>query len=196
MQATAPTEVVLHMVYHEAISPYPVDGSTIIYVICNDGTATAFYLGDGRFMTARHVVASPKTQWCDIDGRHVQVLSKGADAAHDWAIVSAPWAKMAYKVSYTCNRMHPGDTYLSTGYAEGHTWQVTTVLRASQQVDSDDGTREVRGSIIEGMSGGPVADLQGVVYGINSWQMQDNGRAVPLSGVLELAQTPLCRKTK
>jgi hypothetical protein len=67
---------------------------------------------------------------------------------------------------------------------------VTTRLVAERYHDHD-GASFLKGAIIDGMSGGAVADGDGVVHAINDSR---GGDGIPLAGVIELADTPLCPK--
>jgi hypothetical protein len=170
-------------------SPYMIDTSAIVQVLCNDGSSgTAFYLGMGRFMTAAHVVLGKSNLRCWLRGHPATI--RALDAKADWAILTAAHYP-PYRVVFSCNRMVEGETYFATGYAEGMPWPVTTRLRASAEHLGTDGTDQVRGSLVDGMSGGTVADRDGVVYAINDWRSEDG---IPGAGVVELAATPLCKK--
>lgn len=191
LYAVPPHPPGLHALAFEPVTPYVVDGSTIVLVSCPRWSGTAFYVGNGQFMTARHVMAGAVN--CTIGGQPVRVVSMGPDKSQDWALVAADVA-MRYRVLYSCDRIRPGGTYFASGYAQGNPWQVTTRLRGTQLRDADDSSREMRGSTIPGMSGGTYSDEDGVVYGIVSWGLNSDGDPLPLSGVVELADTPLCTK--
>jgi hypothetical protein len=51
----------------------------------------------------------------------------------------------------------------------------------------------VNGSIVAGMSGGGVFDATASMHAINDWRDDDG---VPVGGVVELADTPLCGKER
>lgn len=188
MPAVLPHPVVIEAP-SEAVSPYVFDAVTTVEVSCDRWMGTAFYVGNGQFLTARHIVQG--ALYCSIAGKRVSVVSKGPSAGEDWALISSDY-RPPFRVVYTCDRMQPGGQYWSTGYAQGNPWLVTTRLRGSQMVEQ--GTRENRGVIIGGMSGGPVQDLDGVVYGLNSWSLVVGDDPLPTAGVVEVADTPLCRK--
>jgi V8-like Glu-specific endopeptidase len=174
------------------VSPYAVDGSAVVQVVCDKESGTAFYLGNGLFMTAKHVPVAD--EHCRIGPSLITIVSRGA---LDWSIVRANFYP-PYRVAYSCDRVPPGRDLLVTGYAEGNGWQVTTHLRATDSRDRRDGSLETKGPIIPGQSGAPVADLDGVVYGIASWtrMADDDLDALPASGIVEMADTALCSSRK
>jgi hypothetical protein len=168
-------------------SPYMLDGSTIVQIICSDLTAgTAFYLGSGRYMTAAHVVAGSHKCW--IAGQRLTI--EQMDRKRDFALFRADHYP-AFRAAISCERLREGETYFATGYAQGNEWPVTSLVRATGQHSLDDGTAEINGSLVDGMSGGPVADRGGAIHAINDWR---DGNGSPVAGVVELADTPLCRK--
>jgi hypothetical protein len=90
----------------------------------------------------------------------------------------------------SCARLVEGQEYFATGFAEGVPWPVTTRLIAESF--RRDGESYLRGNIINGMSGGPVSDVDGVVHGLNDTRSDDG---IPHSGVVEIADIPpLCKK--
>ena len=163
-------------------SPYLIDTSTLAYVQCGDGVGTAAYLGHGQYITAAHVISGPN---CKIDGKPLKI--EQIDKKADWALFSSE-AELPFYVVYSCDRLKEGEEYFSTGFAEGNPWPVTTRLIAEGWRDK--GVSWSKGAIIAGMSGGEVLDTDGVLHAINDQYTSDG---VPLSGVVELADTPLCK---
>jgi hypothetical protein len=188
-------------------SPYFLDSSAILQVTCpaklENGSpgvylGTAFYVGNGQWVTARHVVRDEDSQnkplyaGCTIAGVPLKVLDVGKGFV-DYAMFSAPLSPPT-RLILSCEGMQQGRSYFATGYADGNPWQVTVRLTGSgsKAYEPGAGNNEevLRGNTIPGQSGGPVADDRGVVVGIVSAGDEDG---VPTSIVLSLADTPLCK---
>jgi S1-C subfamily serine protease len=192
-------------------SPYFLDSSTVLQVSCptklkdDDGTeqdgfylGTAFYIGDGKWITARHVVRDEEAEGmplfpvCNMAGLPIKVLEVGKGHA-DYAIISSPLVP-PNRLVLSCAGFQQGRRYYATGYAEGNPWQVTVRLTGtgSKSYWPGAGNNEelLRGNTVQGQSGGPVSDDDGVVLGIVS-AGDENG--VPTSIVLSLADTSLCK---
>jgi hypothetical protein len=188
-------------------SPYFLDSSAILQVICpakmedgSDGSylGTAFYVGNGQWVTARHVVRDEDSQnkplyvGCTIAGVPLKVLDIGKGFV-DYAMFSAPLSPPT-RMILSCEGMQQGRSYFATGYADGNPWQVTVRLTGSGSKTFMPGAGNneevLRGSTVPGQSGGPVVDDRGVVVGIVS-AGEENG--IPSSIALSLADTPLCK---
>lgn len=179
-------------------SPYFLDASTVVQMKCTDGWGSAFFVGDGKFITAKHMVRNTEKkgwppQTCTIDDQHVTVLEVGKGAL-DYAIVSAPVYR-PYRAIISCAGITEGKTYFATGYAEGNPWVVTQRFIGSaahivnpKEVGHLDTI--LRGSDVEGQSGGPVSDDDGVVVGIVS-AGENTGKTE--SYLLALADTAICK---
>lgn len=188
-------------------SPYFLDQSTVMQVVCpieKDGmkgswTGSAFYIGNGRFVTARHVIrdeddpAKPLLTTCTIKDQPVTILDVGKGSVDYAMIQAAVW--LPYRAILSCNGVKQGRSYYATGYAMGNPWQVTTRLigSGSKVYSPGPGNNEesLRGRAVQGMSGGPVGDDDGVIVGIMS-AGADYG--IPETIILSLADTPLCKK--
>lgn len=57
-------------------SPYFLDTSTVVQVACEQWLGSSFYIGDGTFITARHVVRDDKKNIakCWVHGEPIRVL--------------------------------------------------------------------------------------------------------------------------
>lgn len=171
-------------------SPYLFEASTVVRVACmtKDGPTwgSAFYLGSGLFMTADHVI---EQSVCAIDGHPITVEFKSATP--DYAVIRAAYFP-PYYVNYSCDRLASGKPYIAAGYAGTDRDAVAQTLLVSTGVDdADDKTTEVNGSLVQGMSGGPVLDMVGAVHAINTWQQAEGA---PAGGVTEIADTLLCKE--
>lgn len=176
-----------------APSPYLGDGSVVVQVACVDDSAgSAVYIGSGRYVTAAHVVTDEKTGMpvgCLIEGQPVEI--QAISIKGDWAIVHANHFP-PFRAVISCERLAEGEEYFATGYADGNPWPVTTRLRGTGEHQAD-GTANTNLTLVNGMSGGEAVDRDGVDHAIIDWR-DDEG--IPDSGVVELADTPLCKGTK
>jgi S1-C subfamily serine protease len=171
-------------------SPYLFEGSSVVRVVCVTANAesvwgTAFYLGAGLYMTAEHVVEKAT---CTIDDAPVTVEYLSQEP--DYAIIKAAHFP-PYRVVTSCERLQAGERYIATGYAGTDRDAVAQTVLTATGVSDQDQTAEANGSLVQGMSGGPVADLQGAVHAINTWQQADGA---PYGGVTEIADTLLCKR--
>jgi S1-C subfamily serine protease len=180
-------------------SPYFLDDSTLVQVVCKKWTGTAFYVGNGIFVTARHVVQGPdkKAAKCAVaGGKPITVLSVGVK--HDYAVFKADYYP-PYRAILSCKPFQEGQNYYAQGYAEGRPWVVTQRLTGTRDhyVDPRDamfsGGSIMRGAVTEGQSGGPVSDDDGLIVGIIS-AGSVTGETQQL--FVALADTPFCKDQK
>lgn len=184
-------------------SPYFLDDATITQVTCptgDDGAwlGTAFYLGNGKWMTARHVIRDEDSRdkhlfpACYVGGKKITVTEVGI-GFRDYAIFTADIYPQ-YRAILSCNGFSQSLHYYATGYAEGNPWPVTQRLvgSGSNSLEPGVGNNEalLRGASTEGMSGGPVSDDDGVVVGLVS---AGAGEGVTMEMFLPLADTSVCR---
>lgn len=172
-------------------SPYLIDNNTIPKIVCVNGTiGTGVYLGNGLIATARHVVANTH---CTVSGLPVKIVP-GSVAAGDFALLEVN-GRAQVRALIDCGGIKEGELYLATGYAEDANATVTQMLTGtSARVHTKpfDGLAVFRGSITQGMSGGPIVKLSnGALVGLIS--------ANAIYGVtqvlgLSLSDTSLCRK--
>src|SRR5206468_8054548 len=130
---------------------------------------------------------------CWIYGQRISI--KQISARADYAIIHADHYPQ-FRATISCARLEQGAIYFASGYAEGNPWLVTTRLRGTgshEDYGENVGTANVGGSLINGMSGGAVADPDGATHAIIDWRDDDG---IPDGGVVELADTPLCRKER
>lgn len=180
-------------------SPYFLDNATILYVDCDDASGTAFYVGDGKFITARHVVLKGDNEHappahCSINSKPVRIIELGRGKV-DYALISAP-VYPQYRAIVSCQPFQEGQAYFASGYASGNEWVVTQRLIGSSnhvtdRSDLDYGASYLRGSTTAGQSGGPVSDNDGVVHGIVSGGPTDG---MTEADILALADTPYCER--
>lgn len=187
-------------------SPYFLDNATLVQVVCpvgDEGHAylgTAFYIGDGKFVTARHVVRNEEAKGkplfgtCTVNGMPITVLDVGKGFV-DYAMFTVP-VYPPYRAILSCNGFSQSRIYYASGFAYGNPWVVTQRLVASGSKSPEPGVGYnedlLRGSSTAGMSGGPVVDDTGVVVGMVS-AGADQGETMEM--FLSLADTPVCRRS-
>jgi S1-C subfamily serine protease len=183
-------------------SPYFLDEETVVMVNCTDWTGSAFYVGNGEYITARHVVRDDKGKIvkCDVAGKPITVLQVGD--IHDYAIFKAK-VYLPFREIISCDGFKEGQDYYAEGYAMGRPWVVTQRLigssvKVSYGLDENGNGKpvtgaDVRGSTTEGQSGGPVKDHDGRVVGIVS-AGEDGGET--MQELVSLSDTPLCKKAQ
>lgn len=178
-------------------TPTPVANIHRIY--CTEGQwtyqGTGWFIRDGVMATALHVV---KHDTCKDATTGEVVKAYKTDSNHDFALMSGSHSKSV--MNYTCNRPKPGRTYISYGYSSdykgGDFWnplfQVYLIKATKNRPILVWGLwniypyREYEGSIMHGMSGGPVADSKGVAYALNNAGDDDT------TLLYDLADTALC----
>lgn len=155
-------------------------------VLCDGSRGTAFRVGSGAFVTARHVSAASN---CRIDGEPITVT---------WESVELDIAVLRTKVygkglPINCDGFKDRQGYAGVGHAEGKPVQRVIFVLFIKDVD-DNHPRWMKFSTlygaqyIPGMSGGPVfnsaGEVVGIVNGYNRW--------LPISYSQSLKDTPLC----
>lgn len=171
-------------------SPYFLDSSTVVQVVCTESLGTAFYIGQGLYITAKHVAVEAG---CTIHEKPIRVIVLGPKR-NDFAMITAEYYP-SYRAIISCDPFIEGHRYFATGYAAGRPWSVTDRLIASNDHFVEDApwfnTTILRGSFTAGQSGGPVSDEDGVVHGIVSAGPTD-GETTALT--LAFHDTSICKK--
>lgn len=166
--------------------PMLADIPEIHMVDCTNARGTAWRVGSGAMVTARHVTHG---RACTINGEPVTVTWESAEL--DMAVLRTAVHGRGHPID--CSGFKDGEAVLGVGYARG-----LPVQRAIIAVPSDELTQMGRiGKFttligqerwIPGMSGGPVYTQEGKVVAIvNAYD-----RNLPISYSQALKDSPLC----
>lgn len=176
-------------------SGYFINTDLVQQIVCPSPDGKGEYLGtswfakDGTMVTAAHVVEGMKH--CTVRGKEITVTKLDHEA--DYAIFTVD-IHPEEVLSYTCEAFKKDEQYLAVGYALGQD-KVVQPMRASSEIDTDEqdfsGEAFLVGKSYEGMSGGPIFNMQGQVVGIVNGG-DGEGRAQALSR--SLTETALCGK--
>ena len=160
----------------------------------NKGVArgTGFIIARNVMVTANHVSSGRE---CSDASRGRTITPFIENYPTDFSLLTGNFGIDA-QLPYSCGGMVEGRRYISIGFRNGTTLVQNTVLSSiKQNIKLTDGSmifnlRRVQGTIIPGMSGGPVADYEtGIIVAINT---ATNFQGV--GWVRELGDTPLCGK--
>ncbi len=156
-------------------------------------SGTAWLAKPGVWVTAYHVAEG--TDYCKINGVKAKVLV--SKSSRDYLILSAPSNGLS-PLQYTCKDFNVGSSYFALG-SIASILTVTTVTAtniiaapANNKVNNFMGSRWLLGPIYHGMSGGPIMNSRGLVYGVNTATVAPS----PYSFSQPLKNSPLCGKSK
>lgn len=190
-------EAVIDVANGPTANIYLLNMKSISQVICGNMTGTVEVVGQGRMVTAFHVVAdergSPKTN-CMVKGRPAKVISY--DSKLDFAILNGDTYKSDYYL-YDCNGFTQGQLYIAVGYPGGRfvanllvAGSIASETMETKTKQTFHGMRMLQGAVYPGMSGGPIVDLSGRVVGIVNATNLNHTTAY----ARELRDTELCSK--
>ncbi len=161
--------------------------------LTTDGAGTGFLINDHTVVTAQHVVEGMHS--CTING--VAIKMNEGDKALDYTTLSIETRGLE-SLPIRCEGFKRGENYYAIGYARGARFTMNRLIASGRFEDATDEQgqdigihlRELRGTAIPGMSGGPILDKDGYVVGITV--------AISTIGVdrvfsRELKETHLCQ---
>lgn len=186
------------------------------HITCTDaegtGYGTGFMIRHNVVVTAAHVMRGT----CIDTVTRIPMTPYLVDEERDFALVTfnanLPENVRVFQIS--CAGFVPGRTYQAVGFERGRFFVVTNLLAREDRTPpgyqlrggrTAVGLRALHGDLIQGMSGGPIVDLQtGAVVGINSatninalsrgFEMDIRAQGKPLALARELRDVPsVCR---
>jgi hypothetical protein len=172
-------------------SQYLIDGDTIPRIICPEGpdlaaSGTGVRINATDVVTALHVV---ERLVCFVDGKFSLTVMRRPDL--DFAVLRT--VPEPVRVTYSCDAPKPGELLFVAGYADSARHpRIMPLVYTGEAVD---GLAVFYGKVMHGHSGGPVSDLDGIVYGIALQKLDPeevDGETFARAGVLLFRDTPLC----
>jgi hypothetical protein len=170
----------------DAPQPLYADVEQVRQVLCDTARGTAFRVGSGAFVSARHVTHG---RVCTIDGEAIQVTWESAEL--DMVVMRTKVYGKGLPID--CGGYKDGEPYAAVGFARGEPRQrvIFTLFMADLDAKLPRWMkfRTLFGDrFIPGMSGGINVNRAGKVVGIVNGYQTD----APLSYSLPLSDTPLC----
>jgi S1-C subfamily serine protease len=160
--------------------PHEIPYAAITLVRCGDFAGTAFHIGNGRYITAYHVIAEGGNE-CTIGLNKVTVA--GVEKSLDVAELRGPVIDAKFQLN--CSGFKPGHEYLAVGYAGGVYRTNLPLIYSTFGHDPENGNGQFIGAdMIPGMSGGPLVGEDYRVSGINLQRWPSRAR--------DLRDTYLC----
>jgi hypothetical protein len=170
----------------------------------NRSLGTGFIYSNHLVITASHVVGNNKMCTDTMTGaKGMIVMNNHAD---DYAMIFFPDDSIPnLPARIDCNGFVKNHAYMSFGWKHGRDFVAYVQLSRGEKIPlvplmTRDGPRvytnmaQLHGTLIQGMSGGPITDVEGKVVGINNitnW----NGKIGTLSYSRELQDTSLCPRS-
>jgi hypothetical protein len=172
----------------DAPQPLYADVEQVRQVLCDTARGTAFRVGIGAMVTARHVTHGRR---CTIDGEPVNVTWESEEL--DLAVIRTKVYGKPLPID--CGGYQDGEAYAAIGYAFGQPRQrvIFTLFMADLDARLPRWMKFrtlVGDRFIPGMSGGINMNRRGVVVGV----INGFNRDAPLSYSLAMKDTPLCPK--
>ena len=162
--------------------PKEIAYGAVARVLCGPLSGTAFHIGNGRYITALHVVSNAPDE-CTIGTQKVTVTGQSKDL--DIAELSGP--SLPAKLEVNCSGFSPGRQYLAIGYAGGVYRTNLPLIYSRFGPDPENGNGQFIGAdMIPGMSGGPLIGEDYRVWGVNLQRWPSRAR--------DLHDTYLCRR--
>lgn len=177
-----------------------IDLNPINLLVCGHSSGTSIIIGKNLMLTANHVIDGYAI--CSMYGIKSTVVYKNID--QDIAAVVVPTGN-ASRLEVNCGGFKSMETYYAVGFAEGKSFIVNKLIAMDGFVDVPiindrrmaKHLRPLLGTVIPGMSGGPILDEDGKVVGITLATSVIPGSSGdnPVAYSRELKETFLCEKT-
>ena len=155
------------------------------------GGSGVVWNSEGLILTNSHVVHSPQPRVELWDGRHFEARLTSRDRRRDLATLKIAASGLEAAVAGDSAALRPGELVMAIGNPLGFAGALSTGVVHSIGALPGMGRRSwIRANVrlAPGNSGGPLADAQGRVVGINTAIVNGLGVAVPSSAALEFLQ--------
>lgn len=171
---------------------------SVFQIATDEGTGTAFYIGDGTYITASHIIAGATTATAT-NHLHVRDLTvTGADPSADFAILSGSGEGIVALPIGNSAELRIGDELIVVGYPGGTLGTGERRGSVAIGVLSARAAHDTRPYVVHlqtdaagnpGNSGGPVLDRCGNVVGLVSAQIGETGAGVEGIGYAVASET-------
>jgi len=177
----------------------PFDTNTVKFIECVNqqvgntvygNTGSGVVIGRNTVLTALHVVYGNS---CAIEGQPVKIIS--SSVSEDVAIISVNLLTNSPIARYSCDGFKSGERYVSFGFASSGA-KYEPLIAANNTVSTNpsnkfpfqvDNLSVLKGTILHGMSGGPIINDNGLIIGINN-----GSDSKSIVGSRPISETPLC----
>ncbi len=145
---------------------------SVFQVVTEDALGTAFYIGDGEFLTAAHVVAGATEITAQNADHSIDLTIVGADPDADFAILSGSGANLEALTIGDSAALDAGERLIVVGYPlfeRVGDASVTLGVLSGRVTDEDFDyvtSLQTDAAANPGNSGGPIVDACGEVVGI------------------------------
>jgi serine protease Do len=146
------------------------------------GGSGVIWRSTGLIVTSAHVVRGKSAKVTLADGRVFEAIVTSRDPAYDLAVLHLDARDLPSISVGDSNALQVGELVFAVGNSRGIVGGLTAgIVHALDPHDADLGPKWVRAdlSLPRGYSGGPLADAQGRVIGINSNIFEGLACAVP-----------------
>lgn len=155
------------------------------------GGSGVIWSTDGDIITNAHVIQGPKTTVGLWDGRRLEATVIARDTRRDLAALRAEASALPAPVYRDSSDVRVGELAIAVGNPLGFIGALTTgVVHAVGPLPGLSGSRWIQADVrlAPGNSGGPLADAQGRVIGINTMVAGGLGLAVPSNTIAAFMQ--------
>jgi serine protease Do len=155
----------------------------------HDGAGSGvIWRADGRIVTNSHVARADQADVVLWDGRRLPARLVSRDTRRDLAVLQAAEADLPAAAPGDSDALRPGELVIAVGSPLGFAGALSTGVVHSVGTIAGMGRERWIGANVRlapGNSGGPLADAQGRVVGINTAIMNGLGIAVPANSAAE-----------
>jgi len=159
--------------------------------------AGTVWSADGVIVTNRHVAPGEEAEVTLPDGRTLPARTLADDRENDLAVLQVRASGLAPAPLGDARALRPGDLVIAVGHPFGVRQAMTAGIVTVAPGSASGGRELVRASLmlLPGNSGGPLADAQGRVVGINAMVAGGLALAVPSHLVTRLVGAQLRPRT-